>query len=235
MNQEFTISSRFNGPPASGNGGYSCGVIAAHVEGPARVRLMVPPPLDTPLQVVTGDDGGVQLLAGDTLVGAGSPCTMDSNIPPAPSLSEAEEASKGYPCYHEHVFGTCFVCGPHRPAHDGLELFPGPVHNWQLIACPWQVRDDLCDASGHVREEILWSALDCPGYFAAMGGELRHAVLGQLDGEIRQPVSGSETLVVYAWPLGHEGRKHYAGTAIALQDGTVVAQSRSIWIELKSS
>ena len=42
----LSIPARFNGPPASGNGGYSCGVLAACVAGPARVRLHAPPPLD---------------------------------------------------------------------------------------------------------------------------------------------------------------------------------------------
>ena len=41
-----SIPSRFNGPPLSGNGGYSCGVLAAFIDGPAQVRLHVPPPLD---------------------------------------------------------------------------------------------------------------------------------------------------------------------------------------------
>ncbi|QFU75893.1 hypothetical protein EY643_09590 [Halioglobus maricola] len=233
MSIETTISSRFNGPPTSGNGGYSCGVIAAHISGPARVRLMQPPPLDKPLHIGVEEAGKVVLLDGETPIGSGTPCAIDRDFPPAPTLEQATSASEGFPCYHEHVFGTCFVCGPHRPAHDGLDLFPGPVDDWHLIACPWRLRSDLLDSDGNVREEILWSALDCPGYFAAMGGELRHAVLGQLDGEIIEPVSGSEELVVYAWPLGQEGRKYFAGTAVARGDGTVVAHSRSVWIELR--
>ena len=46
MDRSVIIPSRFNGPPDSGNGGYSCGVLAAFIDGPARVRLHVPPPLD---------------------------------------------------------------------------------------------------------------------------------------------------------------------------------------------
>ena len=31
MEVAITIPARFNGPPASGNGGYSCGLLAAHL------------------------------------------------------------------------------------------------------------------------------------------------------------------------------------------------------------
>ena len=66
-----------------------------------------------------------------------------------------------------------------------------------------------------------------------MQGELLPAVLGELVGELYRPVPGDQDLVVYAWPLGRDGRKHYAGSAIASTDGTVVAAAHSIWIELK--
>ncbi len=233
MSAQISIPGRFNGPPTSGNGGYSCGVLAAYVEGPARVRLLLPPPLDTPLSVQHLGDGRVEMYDGDSLVGTAEPYPLDLAVPPAPTLDQAVKARERYPFYEGHVFGTCFVCGPSRPAHDGLELFPGPVDDWQLIACPWYVRDDMLDDDGMVRDEMLWSALDCPGYFAAMGGETVHAVLGELDGEILRPVQGADPLVVYAWPLGREGRKYYGGTAVATTDGEVVARSRSIWIELK--
>ena len=232
MTAQLSIPARYNGPPTSGNGGYSCGVLAAHVSGPARVRLHVPPPLDTVMEVRHSDAGKVELYEGDTLVGTAAPCTLELAIPQAPSLAQAEAARERFPCYEGHTFDTCFVCGPARPAHDGMEIFPGPVSDWQLLACPWYPREDFLDARGCIREEILWSALDCPGFFAGCGEELRPAVLGQLEGELREPVKGTDPLIVYAWPLGGEGRKIYAGTAIARQDGTVVACSHSTWIVL---
>ena len=42
MSTQVTIPARYNGPPDSGNGGYSCGVLAAFIDGPARVRLHSP-------------------------------------------------------------------------------------------------------------------------------------------------------------------------------------------------
>jgi len=43
------VPARFNGSPASGNGGYSCGPLAATFEGPVAVSLRRPVPLDTEL------------------------------------------------------------------------------------------------------------------------------------------------------------------------------------------
>jgi hypothetical protein len=38
MTDTFVIARRFCGPPDSGNGGYACGRIAEHLDGPARSR-----------------------------------------------------------------------------------------------------------------------------------------------------------------------------------------------------
>ena len=67
-----------------------------------------------------------------------------------------------------------------------------------------------------------------------MGAQLRPAVLGELLGEIKTAVAGADPLIVYAWPLGGEGRKYYGATAIATAGGDVVACSKSTWIELQS-
>lgn len=229
-----TIASRFNGPPTSGNGGYSCGLLAAYINGSARVRLHVPPPLDTPLRINSTADGGAQMYDGDILVGSGVPAPLELDIPPAPSMREAREAMKNFPCYEGHAYPTCFVCGPERPHHDGLELHPGRVSDQSLLACVWQPGSDLLDEAGNIRPEYLWSALDCPGYFAAMREELHPALLGELLGKLHTQVAGTDALIVYAWPLGEDGRKFYGGTAIATAQGDVVASARSTWIALKS-
>ena len=233
MDSRVTIPSRFNGPPDSGNGGYSCGVLAAFLDGPAKVRLHVPPPLDTPLNVRRDEGKGVVMADGDRLVGTAVPAPLELAVPPAPTLAEAEDARHRYPCYTGHVFPTCFVCGPGRPEGDGLELYPGPVRDWSLLACPWRPGSDLLDGAGFVRPEIVWSALDCPGYFACLGERPEPAVLGELHAERLAAVPGDRDLVVYAWPLAREGRKCYAGSAIAEPGGEVLARAHSTWILLR--
>ena len=233
MEVAITIPARFNGPPASGNGGYSCGLLAAHLRGPACIRLHVPPPLDTALAVRRAGDGGVALYAGDTLVASGRSGSPGLEVPAPPSEAEARRAMKDFPWYQGHFYPTCFVCGPERQHRDGLELYPGPVPGTPLWACLWRPAPDLLDGANHVRPEILWSALDCPGYYAAMGSARKPALLGELAGELHRAVPADHPLVVFAWPLGRDGRKFFAGTAIA-RAGEVVACARSTWIELKT-
>ncbi|MCW8925375.1 MAG: hypothetical protein OQJ84_03885 [Xanthomonadales bacterium] len=230
MMATVSIPSRFNGPPLSGNGGYSCGLLAAFIDGPARVRLHVPPPLDRELRVVEAQTGRVEMYDGDTLVGSGVSARETIAPPVAPSQAKAADAANRYIGRHGHPLGTCFVCGPDRPARDGLELFTGPVEDWSLLACTWQPADDLLDDAGNVRPEFVWAALDCPGYFAAIGSDLRLALLGELYAELHAPVPGGEPLVVFSWPIGEDGRKLYAGAAVATRDGNILACSRSTWI-----
>ena len=77
--------------------------------------------------------------------------------------------------------------------------------NWDLLACGWQPGADLLDDNGRVRPEIVWSALDCPGYFAAGGEALPATLLGELSLDIMAPVPGDVrfcSLVMWtrSWP-----------------------------------
>jgi hypothetical protein len=233
MSETVTIESRYNGPPHSGNGGYSCGVLAAFIDGPATVRLSQPPPLDVALDVRRQADGAVVMERDGDPVGRAVAAAFDSAVPDAPTVPEARAATAGFAGFRAHSFPTCYVCGPGRPGHDGLELFTGPVAGREIFASPWRPTADMRDASGMVRPEIVWAALDCPGYFACMGADLTPAVLGELTAELRAPVPADEELVVYAWPIGAEGRKHFAGSAVADARGNVLACARSVWIELR--
>ena len=80
MAESLTIPAHCNGPPGSGQGGYTCGVVAALVDGDSvRVSLRAPPPLERPLTVERGD--GLTVLDGDTVVAvvmlAVGPLVMD--------------------------------------------------------------------------------------------------------------------------------------------------------------
>lgn len=224
-----SIPKHCNGPPTSGNGGYSCGLLASQINGAARVRLHTPPPLEVNLHFRSGQDESVAMYFEDTLVGTAWPASLELDIPPAPSLDEARQAGDRYPGYKFHEFPGCYVCGPER-SEDGLCIFPGPVRDWNLLACVWQPRPEVLDERGNVRDEILWSALDCPGYFGARGPEELRALLGELTAELYAPVPGRQPLIVYCWPMGRDGRKAWGGTAIASAEGTVLAASYSLWI-----
>jgi hypothetical protein len=126
----------FHGPPSSGNGGYTCGRLAAFIEGPATVRLKVPPPLETPMDVVR-DGEVVRLMRGDQVVAEAKPASIDVDPPPPPSFERGKAAERDFPGWKKHYYPSCFVCGPERAEGDGLRIFPGPVPGRELVACGW--------------------------------------------------------------------------------------------------
>ncbi len=230
--ETFSIDRRFRGPAQSGNGGYVCGRIARHVPGTATVRLAIPPPLATPLQVdVT--DGVARLMSGTTLVGEGRAAELDIEAPAPPSLEAARASSKHYHGFDVHTFPECFVCGPQREPGDGLRIFAGTTAGRDVVAAPWTVDASL---GSPVATEFLWAALDCPSGFALWSPrEGTTVVLGQLTAAIRGQVMPGETYVAMGWPLHVEGRKRFAGSAVFSSSGKLIALARAIWIEVPAS
>jgi hypothetical protein len=76
--------------------------------------------------------------------------------------------------------------------------------------------------------------LDCPTYFALYPDSLPMSVLAQLTARIDAPVIAGEDHVVMAWPIGKEGRKHHAGSAVLSADGRVLAVARALLIQLQA-
>ena len=235
----MVIDRRFNGPPASANGGYACGVLAEALggDGPAAggdaavaVTLRQPPPLDTPLERKRREDGSAALLRDGALVAEAARASLELTPPPAPSLETAARAADRYVGHQRHAFPTCFVCGPGRDAPGGLRIFAGPTGDDGMVAAPWTPPEDL-GADGVVDPRIVWAALDCPTFFACASA--RPAVLGRLTARLLAPVAAGRPHVVAAWPLGRDGRKLRAASAVYRADGTPVAAAQAVWIELE--
>lgn len=226
------IHQRFHGPPRSGNGGYVCGITAKPLGHSCSVRLKAPPPLGTALQLEHTKDHA-RLLHQDTVLAEAKLTTLELTTPVPPSYADAEQASKQFLGFDYHLFPSCFVCGPQRAPGDGLCLFPGPVNNSDLIATPWTPDDSLADETGMIRSEFLWAALDCPGAFVLMPlPDGLGIVLGELSAELVAPAFTHQRYVVCAWPLGKEGKKYFAGTAIYAEDHTLIAKAKATWIEI---
>lgn len=227
----ITIPSRFNGPPGSGNGGYTCGVIAGVVGPGAEVTLRHPPPLDTPM--VIAEAGGVWEVHHDgTLIAEATVVEWEFEVPPPPSLEEAGDAATRYAGFDHHEFPTCFTCGVDRD--DGLAIWPGRVAGSDMVAAPWTSPDDLATLDGTLAPELVWAALDCPGaWVAARDMAVEPIVLGRMAARTVTPLPVEGVYVSYAWSLGEDGRKSYAGTAIADASGGVVAYARQTWIAIR--
>ncbi|WP_329110238.1 hypothetical protein OG792_15090 [Micromonospora sp. NBC_01699] len=207
------IPGRFNGPPGSGNGGYSAGIFAGG--GPYEVTLRMPPPLDTPLVAAQGQ---VRTSDGAVVAEVAPTGGVDTVVPPI-GYADALRASDAYAGFTDHPFPTCYVCGPQRT--DGLRIFPGPVADG-TTAAPWTVPDD-------VTPELLWAALDCPGGWAIIATG-RPYLLGRIAVRIgRLPVPGDRCVVVGAL-AATQGRKALVYTTLYAPDGAELARARATWI-----
>ena len=216
---ELVIERKFRGPTGSANGGYTCGLLASFMHGPAEVTLRVPPPLERPLEVVT--DGPLELRDGEQLVAEAVATELDVDVPEPISYLDASAAELP-DGDRESVFPECFVCGWKR--EDGLRIYAGPVEGRQLVAATWIPREDV------ISSEFVWAALDCPGAYAVEFGQRGNPVLGRLAGRVEHLPHAGERCVVVGWPLGEEGRKLYAGTALFGEDGRLLGAARATWI-----
>jgi hypothetical protein len=221
---EITLPRRYRGPRTSANGGYACGRLAAFVDADeVEVTLRLPPPLDRPLEVVQEEEVA-RLLDGAAIVAEARPAAVQVD-PPAPvPRREAELAQDRHFRGGSSEFGECFVCGVRE---DGLEIRVGQVAGREpLHAAPIVVDEPA--------PEIVWAAIDCPGAYA-VGAEGRgDIVLGRMTARVERVPKSAEKCVVASWPLGTEGRKLYAGTALFAETGELLAIARQVWIEPKS-
>jgi hypothetical protein len=241
---EVVLSDRFNGPPGSAQGGYVCGTVAALLAdgpeqrlvpapGPVQVRLHRPPPLSTSLRW----DGQRLLDGGDVVAEAAMPTDGTPVVPNPVSLEAAHEAAGRFLGRTRHPFPTCFGCGTRRPPGDGLRIFAAAVPGTTVLAAPWTPDPSLATSpaatpseSRRIPEAVVWAALDCPGGWAV--GDDRSVVLGTMTAHVTGPIEVGAPHVVTAWPVGVEGRKRSACSALHSADGQLLAWSRQTWIEL---
>jgi hypothetical protein len=255
------VPSRFNGPPASGNGGYSCGVVAALFDGPCAVSLRRPVPLDQPLGVedANGLGGGI---AGDASDSPVLRVTADGELiaeavaapelapwsAPAVDLDAARDATSRFVSPANGFFDRCFVCG--RDRHDGFCVFAGPIARSDVpassrlsspgdekcelertVASTWTPPEWTTDDDGAVLPEFVWAVLDCPGYFALHGHDGSLAFLARQQSTIIVPPRAGTEYVVVGIALERSGRKGLAATAILDPDGEVLAHAELVVVE----
>ncbi|HXK16573.1 MAG TPA: hypothetical protein VNG33_02120 [Polyangiaceae bacterium] len=225
------IAQRFCGPPDSANGGYTAGLLAKNLQGAVEVTLRRPPPLERELSLLVAEERA-RLCDGDLLIAEARRAAVELEPPPAPSFERAQALSKNYIGHTRHHFPSCFVCGPARAPGDGLRIFPGAERAGDPVAAPWLPDSSVADADGAVRQELLWAALDCIGYFAIATPDYPIALLGRMTGEIFGRVNAGARCVVVGFPLAREGRKLHAGTAIYDDDGKPLGVARQTWILL---
>ena len=220
---EIVFEQRFRGPLTSANGGYASGRLAAFVGAEAvEVTLRLPPPLERPL-AVRRDGAAAVLVDGDAVVAEARPTALEVEVPEPVSTSEAEEASARHVRVGSPLFRECFVCGIRAEA-DGLGVYAGPVEGREpLLAARW--------VAGDPSPEVVWAAIDCPGAYAVGAAGRGEIVLGRMAARVLRVPQRGEPCVAAAWPLGEDGRKLFAGTALFAGDGELLAVAKQTWIE----
>ncbi len=235
MADTVTIPARFNGPPGTGNGGYSCGLAAGLLGAEvAEVSLRSPPPLERSL-VVRREGPAVRILDGEALVAEAAPAELTLDVPGPVSVEEAAQAARaGYERWAAgHPFPTCVVCGPRREPGDGYRVFPGPIGDGRFAAV-WTPDSSVTDDSGRVRLECAWAALDCPTSAPVMNHDKDPpVVLARLSARVHErPLPGQPHALV-SWPIAAEGRKRHSAAALYDEEGRLLALARALWIELR--
>ncbi len=230
----IVIPRRFRGPPHSGNGGYTCALLAGHVDAPtAEVTLRSPPPLERAMEV-RHEGNRALLFDGEHLVAEAEPATLELAAPPRVSPGQAIEAARRFRGFEQHPFPSCFACGPERAAGDGLRIFTGFVpEGSEVVAAPWTPAADLAGADGIVAEPIVWAAIDCPSGWAHVDDRLS-AVLGRMAARILEPVRAGEEYVAVARRTGAAGSRRLAEAALLAPGGRAVAIARATWIVVAS-
>jgi hypothetical protein len=239
--KSVVIEKRFCGPPRSANGGYVCGLLAAHIDGNAEITLLAPPPLGERLAIVAGEHG-VELRKGETTLAMGRKARIDVPEVPIVDFSKAQDAVRRSPYdASRHPLPMCFVCGPARVAGDGLGIIPRPLPprpdgKVGTLVAPWLPHSNLVGEDGTVAGEFIWAALDCPTGFAGVGAQhlgmtgAETILLGRMSARIeRRPYPGDECIIV-AWPTGRDGRKLFASSALLSSDGRILAAAQATWL-----
>ena len=78
-------------------------------------------------------------------------------------------------------------------------------------------------------QPFVWASLDCPGAHAVNPDGARGiSVLGRLTARVLEPPAPGDECVVVGWPLGGDGRRFHAGTAL-FRDDRPLAVARAVW------
>lgn len=230
---EVRVPSRFCGPPGSGNGGYTAGLVGKHLGRAAEITLKRPIPLDRTLTIVSERGDEAILRDATTDLASARTAELDIDVPEAVTFSRAAMARANFAGYRAHPFPHCFVCGTRRCCGDGMCLFPGAIAEG-LVATSW-VPDREHVTGGTISPELICAALDCPGAWALIDryGIAGPFVLGRMTYRLDQPILPDERYIILGWATGRERRKAYCGTAIYDADGVLCASAAATWIELR--
>ena len=238
--QEVVVENRFRGPPQSGNGGYVGGLFSRTIDpsgrGNVEVTLRSPIPLDNSMQVNRFEDGTATISDGETLIAQVKSVDWEMEVPAPPDWNDVRAVASKSLAFGSNLndllpgrkgfHPICFCCGVE---HDtGLQVCVAPTGD--QVAAIWETKKSWGASDGLLPVEFLWTAMDCPGQFAYMEKGIRTGMLGRITAAITERPKAGETLLVTAWTILVEGKKHFAGAAIFDKTGKLYCKAKTVWI-----
>lgn len=243
----LVVKERFRGPPVSGNGGYVGGlfstVIDAAGKGNVEVTLRSPIPLDQTLTVNYQSDEMATITQGDTLIAEVRAEDFQMEVPSPPDWQAVEAAADSSFSFGENLndqfvgrqgfHPICFCCGAEHA--EGLGVYAAPIGNADAgqratVAAIWPTQQAWADEDGYIPIEYMWTAMDCPSQFAYLAGGIRTGLLGRISARVHEQPKAAETLMVVAWTIEVQGKKHFAGSAIFDRAGKCYSEAKTVWI-----
>jgi hypothetical protein len=239
---QIIIAKRFRGPPQSGNGGLVSGVFAnlinpEHNAG-VEVTLRSPTPLGQPMRANVNPPGSAVVYQDSTVIAAIKPAHLALSIMKPPSRSVIKRAAPTSYSLLKNLnprfpSGTgfhpgCFCCGADRTT--GLGVFAAPVDD--QVAALWPTKSAWADNGGFLPREFLWTAMDCPGQFAFLATGIKTGMLGRMTAQLYTLPKAGDELIITAWPIKIEGKKHFAGSAIFSSNQELIARAITVWVGL---
>ncbi len=132
-----------------------------------------------------------------------------------------------------HGTNRCFGCGEANPAGLRLEflLAPDPTENPSVVAQP-VISSDFEGHPGYLHGGIIATLID-----ETMSKAVRArgfiAMTRHMEVEYLRPVPSGQPLRLEGRVTRNEGRKHWAEAHILCADGTILAQGKGLFIEVR--
>ncbi|PSR69330.1 hypothetical protein C8258_05435 [Nocardia sp. MDA0666] len=228
----ITIPTHIHGYPDLAFGGYVAGLLADRVGGEVRVDFRRGVPVRTPVQITDTESGSVLTDSDGTVLAEASPGSVELAVTPPPTWEDAVVASRDSFAAGRAI-PDCYGCGTTNTPGRGLRLYPWRLRDQDLVAAAWIPDAELAGPGGHLTTENIWSAVDCPGGWAAI--ELSGMSPGGLTAALTTrrigPVRAGEKYLVWSWPIATSGRKHTVGVAISTPKGDLRVLAEALWIE----
>lgn len=231
----ITIPGHVHGYPELAFGGYVAGMLADRVGGEVRVDFRRGVPVRTPVLITDSESGATLTDPDGTVLAEASPGAVELAVTPPPTWDQAVAASRDSFAAGRAI-PDCYGCGTTNAPGRGLRLYPWRLRDHDLVAAAWVPDRELSGPGGYLTTENIWSAVDCPGGWAAieLAGMRPGGVTAALTTRHITPVHAGAKYLIWSWPIATSGRKYTVGVAISTPDGDLAVLAEALWIEPES-